>query len=567
MTIIGIDLGTTNSLVTTYRNGEVVFIPNIYGDYLTPSAISIDEDGNVLVGKLAKERMLSDPENSIMSFKSFMGEDNTVLLRGKIYSAEMLSAILISTLIDDARRFLGSDIDEAIISVPAYFDDKQRSATKRAGMMTGVKCERLINEPSAASLAYAHHNAVDEGLFLTFDFGGGTLDVTLVDVFGDMIEVIAISGDNKLGGKDVNEAIATNFLLHNNLGDLSNLLPTQKERLLKRSELAKVALDTEETVILKETIKGIEYTLEFGNDELMQYCRPMFQKMDKVVVKVLRDAQKQISDIDRVVLIGGSTKMPLIQEYLERLTGMEPQIDFEPDYSVAHGLGLVAGIKMRDSHVKDYILMDVCPFTLGINTQSGFSPIIRRNSSLPAKKTEFYVSIFDNQEKIDISVYQGENIDVSRNLLLDKFNVAIKQLPAGHAQISVTFGYDLNGILEVEVKSHSLNETTERTIIRDQQLSQSEIEIIKKSLVDFRDPVEEEYKYLIERANSYLEDLLYIKEQEEIAEISKELMRTQSLNNYAERLRIVGGIVNKLEKELKSELGLNTWDNHSSRLN
>lgn len=567
MTIIGIDLGTTNSLVTTYRDGEVVFIPNIYGDYLTPSAISIDEDGNVLVGKLAKERMLSDPENSIMSFKSFMGEDKTVLLRGKIYSAEMLSAILISTLIDDARRFLESDIDEVIISVPAYFDDKQRSATKRAGMMTGVKCERLINEPSAASLAYAHHNAVDEGLFLTFDFGGGTLDVTLVDVFGDMIEVIAISGDNKLGGKDVNEAIATNFLLHNNLGDLSNLLPTQKERLLKRSELAKVALDTEETVILKETIKGIEYTLEFGNDELMQYCRPMFQKMDKVVVKVLRDAQKQISDIDRVVLIGGSTKMPLIQEYLERLTGMEPQIDFEPDYSVAHGLGLVAGIKMRDSHVKDYILMDVCPFTLGINTQSGFSPIIRRNSSLPAKKTEFYVSIFDNQEKIDISVYQGENIDVSRNLLLDKFNVAIKQLPAGHAQISVTFGYDLNGILEVEVKSHSLNETTERTIIRDQQLSQSEIEIIKKSLVDFRDPVEEEYKYLIERANSYLEDLLYIKEQEEIAEISKELMRTQSLNNYAERLRIVGAIVNKLEEELKSELGLNTWDNHSSRLN
>lgn len=567
MTIIGIDLGTTNSLVTTYRDGEVVFIPNIYGDYLTPSAISIDEDGNVLVGKLAKERMLSDPENSIMSFKSFMGEDKTVLLRGKIYSAEMLSAILISTLIDDARRFLESDIDEVIISVPAYFDDKQRSATKRAGMMTGVKCERLINEPSAASLAYAHHNAVDEGLFLTFDFGGGTLDVTLVDVFGDMIEVIAISGDNKLGGKDVNEAIATNFLLHNNLGDLSNLLPTQKERLLKRSELAKVALDTEETVILKETIKGIEYTLEFGNDELMQYCRPMFQKMDKVVVKVLRDAQKQISDIDRVVLIGGSTKMPLIQEYLERLTGMEPQIDFEPDYSVAHGLGLVAGIKMRDSHVKDYILMDVCPFTLGINTQSGFSPIIRRNSSLPAKKTEFYVSIFDNQEKIYISVYQGENIDVSRNLLLDKFNVAIKQLPAGHAQISVTFGYDLNGILEVEVKSHSLNETTERTIIRDQQLSQSEIEIIKKSLVDFRDPVEEEYKYLIERANSYLEDLLYIKEQEEIAEISKELMRTQSLNNYAERLRIVGAIVNKLEEELKSELGLNTWDNHSSRLN
>ena len=490
MAIIGVDLGTTNSLVTVWQNDKCVVIPNSFGEELTPSVVSIGDDGEILIGQIAKERLISHPNLTINSFKRYMGTDKEIKLGDRTFRAEELSSFVLRKLKSDAEEYLKEEVTEAVISVPAYFNDYQRSATKIAGQLAGLKVERIVNEPSAAALAYKIDRNENELNFLVFDIGGGTLDISVIEIFDNIIEVTAVSGDNHLGGDEFNNIILEYFLNSNNL--TKEQLGDKKVASLKKSaEKCKFELTADENVIVSMSIiyKYKEYTSYIDNKKLIELSKGIFARINKPFNKVLRDSQKTIDGIDEIILVGGSSKMPIIKAYVEHLCHKKPLCNIDPDKLVAVGVGIQAGIKERDLNIKDILLTDVCPFSLGIETvsdgllDSEFSPIIERNSVLPTSISRIYTTVSNYQTSIRIGVYQGESLDLSKNIKLGEFFVDVPPAPAGNEYVEVRFTYDLNGILEVETKVLSNNNVKKEVIIsKGVRLTQEEIEEKLKSL-------------------------------------------------------------------------------------
>ena len=474
MAVIGIDLGTTNSLASIWKNGKIELIPNTFGEYLTPSVVSFGEDGEIYVGNVAKERLITAPAVSFAEFKRNMGTDYQYFANGKYYTAEDLSSFVLRRLREDAEAYLGEKVTEAVISVPAYFNDDKRCATKNAGKLAGLVVERLINEPSAVALK--HHMGVEDAeTFIIFDFGGGTLDVSLVDAFDNMVEIQAVSGDNYLGGKDFNEIIAEDFYKENHIVKEA-LSEEEKGIVLKESEALKWQLtendEAERTVYIGER----QYTMRMTNQHLIHIGMEMFKRMSIPIRRVINDSGMSVDEIDKLILVGGSSKMPVVKQYLKTLLDIPVVLDASPDESIAAGVGIAAAIKERAGDVKDMILTDICPFSLGTAIYDGsFSPIIERNDTLPCSRTREYVTVEDYQTKMTFPIYQGDNIVARENLLLGTMEVEnLPAAPRGQVMARVTFMYDINGILDIRIVS---GEQALHKVIMNKKMGLSEAEL------------------------------------------------------------------------------------------
>ena len=456
MAILGIDLGTTNSLGAVYRNGKVELIPNRFGSFLTPSVVSVMEDGSVAVGQIAKERLITHPKDTAASFKKKMGTTQNYVLGGRNFLPEELSGFVISAIVEDARNYLQEDVEDVIISVPAYFHDKQRVATKRAGALAGVMVKRIINEPSAAALA-SYFDTRQEQLFLVFDFGGGTLDVSIVDCFDTMVEILAVSGDNHLGGDDFNEAIAGGFLKEHQLQQ-KYLSETEYAILLRQAEKCKIALSTLPETKMTAVIGGQTYQSVYTNERVMRESSGIWKRMQRVLRHALQDGRVSLEEINAVILAGGSGKMPLVQSYMEQLFEQTPLVTGFSDQLIARGLGLVCGVMERKDEVRDYVLTDICPFTLGTSVNNDadhqhpyMSAIIERNTVLPCSRVQRYYTVSDYQSEVKVDIRQGEEPYAEDNLQLGVLKVPIPKKKKGEECIDIRFTYDINGILEVEV--------------------------------------------------------------------------------------------------------------------
>ena len=502
MAVIGIDLGTTNSLAGVWRNGRIELIPNTFGEYLTPSVVSFGEDGEIFVGKVAKERLITAPAVSFAEFKRNMGTSYQYFGNGKYYTAEDLSSFVLRRLREDAEAYLGEPVTEAVISVPAYFNDDKRCATKNAGKLAGLKVERLINEPSAVALK--HHMGVEEAeTFIIFDFGGGTLDVSLVDAFDNMVEIQAVSGDNYLGGKDFNELIAEDFYRENHL-EKTTLTGEEQGIILKEAEALKRELSERDEAERKVYVRNQEYQMRMTNQHMIHIGKELFKRMSMPIRRVINDSGMSMEEIDKLILVGGSSKMPVVSQYLKTLLDIPVVLDGSPDESIAAGVGIAAAIKERAGDVKDMILADICPFSLGTEIYDGsFSPIIERNDTLPCSRTREYVTVEDYQPEMSFPIYQGDNMIARENLLLGTMTVTGLPLePKGKVSASVTFMYDINGILDIRIVS---GEQALHKVIMNKKMGLSEEEL-EARLEELRkmtlSSVEDEnVRYLLERAN------------------------------------------------------------------
>lgn len=502
MAIIGIDLGTTNSLVCVWRDHRCIVIPNALGEFLTPSIVSIQDD-EILVGKVAMERLVTHPDSTFSQFKSWMGTNHSVFVNHKEYKPEDLSSFVIRKLVEDAKVFLQEDIEEAIISVPAYFNDDQRWATKNAGRLAGVKVERLINEPSAAALSY-HMDDKDDKTFLVVDFGGGTLDISVVEAFDNVVEISAISGNNHLGGKDFDQMLFDAFLEEHHL-DLNEINRKEQAVLLKELEQMKYQLSESDEV--KNTIKLNNQMYEFilTNAKMISICGNLLQEMKIPLSRVMNDAQIDADGFDDIILVGGSCKMPIVIQYLEHVLNREVSLQSNADMAIAIGCGVAAGIKARNSDIQDIVLSDICPFTLGIEIYSDeerdtlMSMIIERNTPLPSSIEQYYYTSKKSSDKIDLKILQGEHRFSRKNLLLKTMEISLPRLTKEEKKmedikryIMVRFTYDINGILEVEVKVAGQQET-QRVIITNKmnRMSEEEIEARITHLQKFKIPPHE----------------------------------------------------------------------------
>jgi molecular chaperone HscC len=458
--IIGIDLGTTNSLASVMINGESQLIPNAFGEYLTPSVVSFGEDGKVFVGKTAKERLVSYPESTFASFKRFMGRDKTY---GK-YRPEELSSFILRSLKADAEKYLNEPVEEAVISVPAYFDDRARQATKNAGALAGLKVDRIINEPSAAALGYLKGLASNEDLgnedriIMIFDFGGGTLDVSLLETFDNVLEIVSVSGDNSLGGIDFDKTIADYFIKKAGMSD-SEIDQSLYNIILKAAEKAKMDLTDKSTAQIRVVFESYQRTVEISSKELIEISTPVLKRVFKPIQDLLSNSAYSVDQITDVLMVGGSSKMPIIQHYIKRVMDRDSVYVKSPDYMIAIGMGVYAAIKERKDDIKDILLTDVCPFSLGTSVHNKANDnmpltsfIIPRNTALPASHKEIYYPTTDGQEVIHVDVLQGEEYLAEDNIELGAVKVELPKESTTATQIHITFSYDINGILVVDVE-------------------------------------------------------------------------------------------------------------------
>lgn len=513
MAILGIDLGTTNSLGAVYRNGKVELIPNRFGSFLTPSVVSVTEDGSVVTGQIAKERLITHPKDTAFSFKKNMGSDQKYNLGGKTFLPEELSGFLVSAIVEDAKEYMGEEIKDVIISVPAYFHDKQRVATKRAGALAGVNVKRIVNEPSAAALA-SYFDTQNEQLFLVFDFGGGTLDVSIVDCFDTMVEILAVSGDNHLGGDDFNEAVADGFLREHQL-QRENLSEKEYAILLRQAEKCKIALSTEQEVKMTAVLGGQTYQSVYTNERMMRESSAVWKRIQTVLRRALRDSRVEVEDIDAVILAGGSGKMPLVQSYMEQLFDQTPLVTGFSDQLIARGLGLVCGVMERKDEVRDYILTDICPFTLGTGVNNEADPkhpymsaIIERNSILPCSKIRGFSTAADYQSEVKIEILQGEEPYAEDNVQLGVVTVAVPKKKKGMESVDVRFTYDINGILEVEVTVVSTGKSVKKVL--SQNMDEKEIAKRMKQLEKLKVHPKDmtENQLILERLQALYEEAL-----------------------------------------------------------
>lgn len=479
MTVIGIDLGTTNSLGCVYRNGKAELIPNAYGSYLTPSVVSMTEDGKLIVGQPAKDRLITHPERTVSSFKKDMGTGRSWKPGEKSFLPEELSSLVIRSIVEDAQNYLGEEIEEAVISVPAYFHDEQRVAVKRAGALAGIHVERIVNEPSAAALA-SYFTANEEQNMLVFDFGGGTLDVSLVDCFDTMVEIVSVAGNNRLGGDDFDRLIAEHFLREHGVAK-QQLRAQEYAVLLKQAERCKKLLSEQEEVVMHAMVGDQVYESTYTMDRLFEESKALLKEIRQVIGRALKDGKMTIHDVDLVVMAGGSSKMPLIQKYIRHLFHKAPMVQGNCDELIALGLGLVCGVKERKEEIKDYILTDICPFSLGVATINEADPdraymanIINRNTVLPCSRVRRFYTASDQQDYVVVEVHQGENTYAQDNLLLGKIEISVPPKPKGKEAVDVRFTYDINGILVVDTRVVSTGVV--KTHIISQKIPEAELE-------------------------------------------------------------------------------------------
>lgn len=471
--IVGIDLGTTNSLAAVWRDGASVLVPNGLGEYLTPSCVSIDEDDSVLVGKAARERLQTHPERTAAVFKRYMGSNKTVRLGKREFRPEELSALVLRSLKADAEAMLGEPVTEAVITVPAYFSDAQRKATRAAGELAGLKVERLLNEPTAAALAYGMHDMRAETRFLVFDLGGGTFDVSILEMFEGVMEVRASAGDNFLGGEDFVEALIALFFERNKLPASLRTDAHFMQRLAAQTEAAKRALSTQPTAEIVVAHEAAQHRLSLDEGTLEQACAALLKRLRAPVERALRDANLRAGELDAVVLAGGATRMPVVRRLATTMFGRFPSIDFNPDEVVALGAAVQAGLKARDAALKEVVMTDVAPYSLGVAvsrwlsdttvTHGHFDPIIERNSTVPVSRSKSYVPNSGSQTSVDLHVFQGESRMVRDNVHLGTLHVPLPSLGAGaspgDAAVEVRFTYDVNGLLQVEATVRKTQET------------------------------------------------------------------------------------------------------------
>jgi molecular chaperone HscC len=464
--LIGIDLGTTNSLCSIFENGVPRLLKNASGSYLTPSVVGILDNGIAVVGSAALELKVTKPGDCVSSFKRWMGLNRETELKGKTYSAVELSALVLRCLKMDAETELSTEVDEAVITVPAYFNDHQRQATKLAGELAGLKVRRIINEPTAAALSYGFHDRDASKKILVFDLGGGTLDVTLMEIFEGTLEIIATAGESLLGGEDFTEKLITKVLKSQGLFlemlELSE--PLRLSRLRSECEEAKKKLQIEKTVNIRMPgpnghFDEVVTSIEIDRSEFSDLVADLVKRLSLPLNKVLRDGETAKQDIDDIILVGGATRMPLVTELIEKTFKKKPLEKYNPDEVVALGACIQAALIKDDVAVDDIIMTDVCPYTLGVGMakqfgnqyKSGyFSPVIHRNTTVPVSREESFFTISPNQTAVLFKVYQGEARKVKNNLYLGELEV--KGIPPGPSgtEVRVRFTYDLNGILEIE---------------------------------------------------------------------------------------------------------------------
>lgn len=461
MTILGVDLGTTNSLAVVYKEGKPVLVPNAYGEYVTPSAISI-LDGKIVVGKLAKERLITHPECSASLFKRNMGTDVTYKLDKKEYDSATLSSFIVKQLIEDAQNYLHESIDEVVISVPAYFNARQRQDTKRIGELLGIKVERLINEPSAAAIACHMDNEYET--FVVFDFGGGTLDVSVVDCFENVISINAISGNNHLGGTDFDRAMAEYFCLKNGL-DYNILDSSFQQSILRACEQAKIKLSTQNVVEVSLVHLNKNYNCVFDENVLFSITHSLLESCKNVIGKAVKDSGFSASELDSLILVGGSSKMPVLQHYLSDVLNIPVLKEEHMDSLVVLGLGKYIGIKQRDENIKDVVVTDICPFSLSTSTYNEQNPdlelstvLIPKNSVLPTSKKMTLRTVHKGQTKVNISVFQGQAMYAKENLFLGQAFIHVPRNMHDYESFDLIYSYDINSMLYVEAIVHSTKE-------------------------------------------------------------------------------------------------------------
>ena len=474
--MIGIDLGTTNSLCACFREGKAELIPNRLGARLTPSVVSVDPEGTVYIGETAKERGLLHPLETASVFKRSMGTDREFALGSRKFSPEELSSLVLRSLKEDAEAYLGEAVTEAIISVPAYFNDHQRKATKRAGELAGLQVSRIINEPTAAAIAYGMGSQGEDARYLVFDLGGGTFDVSILELFGSVMEVHAIAGDNFIGGEDFTALLMTMFLERSAIAPES--LDTRTlGQVRKAAEAAKCAFSRANEVTVSCTIQEQLYEMKLTLSEYEKACAPLLEKLRRPIERSLRDAGVSLSEIDQIVLVGGATRLPVVRRFVAKLFGRIPGALVDPDEAVALGAALQCGMKQRDREIREVVLTDVCPFTLGteISVDNGlfeegghYLPIIERNTVIPVSRTQTVCTAHDNQTRVNVKVLQGESRMAYNNLLLGEVSVPVPPGPKGKESVDITYTYDVNSLLEVEIRVISTG-AQRKIIIRNEQ--------------------------------------------------------------------------------------------------
>lgn len=549
--IIGIDLGTTNSCVSVIEGGEPVVITNPEGNRTTPSVVAF-KDGDTIVGEAAKRQAITNP-NTISSIKRHMGEKYSVDVDGKTYTPQEISAKILQYLKSYAEGYLGETVNKAVITVPAYFTDAQRQATKDAGRIAGLEVERIINEPTAAALAYGADKTEQDKTIMVFDLGGGTFDVSILELGGGVFEVVATSGDNHLGGDDFDNAIA-NYIVEEfkkaNGIDLSQDKMAM-QRIKEESEKAKKELSTtQQTHISMPFISANEsgplhIDMDLTRAKFDELTKDLVQRTLKPVQDALKDAELTKNDIDEIILVGGSTRIPAVQELIKKELGKEPNKSVNPDECVAMGAAIQGGVLAGD--VEDLVLLDVTPLSLGLEVMGGlYDVVIERNTTIPTTKTKVYSTAVDNQPSVDIHVLQGERKMAADNKTLGRFQLSdIPPAPRGVPQIEVSFNIDANGIVNITAKDKGTGKEQSITITSDTNLSEDEIEKMIKD-AEANKAADEAKKAEIESLNQ-AEQTLY--------SIDKTLEDCKEFVTEEEKAKLEG-----LKEELQTLLNAETKD-------
>ncbi len=562
--IVGIDLGTTHSLIGAYKENGSVLFKNALGELLTPSIISINDDESILIGAAAKERLTTHPSHTIANFKRLMGTNQTISLGSKVLRPEELSALILKSLIADAEAATGEKVTEAVISVPAYFSDAQRKATKTAGTLAGIKVERLINEPTAAALAYGLEERKQDSTFLILDLGGGTFDVSILEIFDGVVEVHASSGDNFLGGEDFLQVLLATAC--NDLSiEASSLSANELNLFLNKLELLKRSLTQNSVGQLSIALQNKTYQWQITEQRFAEIAEPLIQRLRKPIERAIRDAKLTPQDLDEVVLVGGASRMPLVSRLASKLLGRLPLRHINPDQTIALGAVIASGLKSRNAQLNEVILTDICPYSLGINVSkqnvqgdyiSGFfMPIIPRNSTVPISRAEDMHPIHEDQEFVCFKIFQGENPIADKNILLGKLDIKLPNKLVQDRGVNIRFTYDINGILQVEATVNHTGEKKELILQQNNStMTDDEIQARLKALSQLkihpRD--KQENILLISRASRLYEE--YINYRDELQELLlnfQQILDTQDeekITNYQNQFREILDSIEKHEE-------------------